>query len=184
MEVKAADTVVTGPTRARSADYVTLAKPRLNMLVVASAMVGFVMGGGPLWNVRLVLMTLIGTALVAGGASAFNQVIERFRDARMERTRLRPMADRRLQPFEGFLFGAVMSAAGYSTSQYKFIVQGYASPVPVGANIRYRFHKNWAVEASYIRRVEESDRPFDTNASDEDVGSRRNVFVIGVSFAF
>ena len=32
---------------------------------------------------------------------------------------------------------AVMSAAGYSTSQYKFVVQGYASPVPVGANIRY-----------------------------------------------
>ena len=30
-----------------------------------------------------------------------------------------------------------MSAAGYTTSQYKFIVQGYASPVPVGANIRY-----------------------------------------------
>jgi len=32
---------------------------------------------------------------------------------------------------------AVMSAAGYSTSQYKLIVQGYASPIPVGANIRY-----------------------------------------------
>lgn len=32
---------------------------------------------------------------------------------------------------------AAMSAAGYSTSRYKFIVQGYASPVPVGANIRY-----------------------------------------------
>jgi hypothetical protein len=32
---------------------------------------------------------------------------------------------------------AVMSAAGYSTSQYKFVIQGYASPVPVGANIRY-----------------------------------------------
>ena len=32
---------------------------------------------------------------------------------------------------------AVMSAAGYSTSQYKFLIQGYASPVPVGANIRY-----------------------------------------------
>jgi len=32
---------------------------------------------------------------------------------------------------------AVMAAAGYSTSQYKFVVQGYASPVPVGANIRY-----------------------------------------------
>ena len=32
---------------------------------------------------------------------------------------------------------AVMSAAGYSTSQYKFLIQGYASPIPVGANIRY-----------------------------------------------
>jgi GDSL-like Lipase/Acylhydrolase family len=32
---------------------------------------------------------------------------------------------------------AVMSAAGYSTSQYKLLIQGYASPVPVGANIRY-----------------------------------------------
>jgi len=32
---------------------------------------------------------------------------------------------------------AVMTAAGYSTSQYKFLIQGYASPIPVGANIRY-----------------------------------------------
>ena len=32
---------------------------------------------------------------------------------------------------------AVMAAAGYSTSQYKFLIQGYASPIPVGANIRY-----------------------------------------------
>jgi GDSL-like Lipase/Acylhydrolase family len=32
---------------------------------------------------------------------------------------------------------AVMTAAGYSTSQYKLIMQGYASPIPVGANIRY-----------------------------------------------
>ncbi len=32
---------------------------------------------------------------------------------------------------------AVMSSAGYSTSQYKFVIQGYSSPIPVGANIRY-----------------------------------------------
>ena len=90
----------------------TLAKPRLNMLVVASAMVGYVMGGGPMWDAPLVLMTLVGTALVAGGASAFNQVIERMPDARMERTRLRPMADRRLQPSEGLLFATATSIAG------------------------------------------------------------------------
>ena len=32
---------------------------------------------------------------------------------------------------------AVMSSAGYSTSQYKLVIQGYASPIPVGADIRY-----------------------------------------------
>ena len=109
-----ADTIAAGHTRTRTADFVTLAKPRLNMLVVVSAMAGYVMGGGPTWDVPLVLMTLVGTALVAGGASAFNQVIERMRDARMERTRLRPMADGRLQPSEGVLFASAMTIAGLS----------------------------------------------------------------------
>lgn len=112
--MKVADTVAADQTRPRTADFVTLAKPRLNMLVVASAMVGYVMGGGPMWDVPLVLMTLVGTALVAGGASAFNQVIERMPDARMERTRSRPMADRRLQPSEGLLFASATSIAGLS----------------------------------------------------------------------
>ena len=98
--------------RGRAADYVTLAKPRLNLLVVASAIVGYVMGGAPLSDVATVLFTLAGTALVAGGASAFNQVIERQADARMHRTRLRPMADGRLQPPEGLLFATLMSLAG------------------------------------------------------------------------
>ena len=110
--MKVADTVAADQARPRTADFVTLAKPRLNMLVVASAMVGYVMGGGPMWDAPLVLMTLVGTALVAGGASAFNQVIERMPDARMERTRLRPMADRRLQPSEGLLFATATSIAG------------------------------------------------------------------------
>ena len=112
--MKLADTLAADQARPRTADFVTLAKPRLNLLVVASAMVGYVMGGGPMWDVPLVLMTLVGTALVAGGASAFNQVIERMPDARMERTRSRPMADRRLQPAEGLWFAAATSIAGLS----------------------------------------------------------------------
>ena len=113
--MKVADTLAAGHARARTADYVTLAKPRLNMLVVVSAMAAYVMGGGPMEDVPRVVMTVAGTALVAGGASAFNQVIERMRDARMERTRLRPMADGRLQPPEGLLFASAMSIAGLST---------------------------------------------------------------------
>ena len=96
----------------RTADFVTLAKPRLNVLVVGSALAGYVMGGGATADAAFVVSMLGGTALVAGGASAFNQVIERQPDSLMRRTRLRPMADGRLQPLEGLIFGAILSLAG------------------------------------------------------------------------
>src|SRR5688572_12091796 len=110
--MKLAGAIAAAEQRGRAADYVTLAKPRLNVLVVASAGVGYVMGGGSLADVPIVVATVAGTALVAGGASAFNQVIERKADAQMHRTRLRPMADGRLQPPEGLLFGTIMAGAG------------------------------------------------------------------------
>lgn len=47
-----------------------------------------------------------------------------------------------------------------------------------------KLNKNWAVEARYVRRSEDSDRPFDTGDTSEEVGSDRNVFVIGVAFTF
>jgi heme o synthase len=97
---------------ARSRDYVALAKPRLNLLVVASTLVGYAMGyGEPLGFVR-VLALLLGTGFVAGGASAFNQVLERDLDALMRRTRTRPLPDQRLQPIEGVLFGIAITLAG------------------------------------------------------------------------
>ena len=108
--MREADAVIAGYTRV--ADYVTLAKPRLNLLVVASTMVGYVMGGGSIANVPLMMLTFAGTAMVASGASAFNQVFERAADAQMHRTRLRPMADGRLNPFEGLMFASVLSATG------------------------------------------------------------------------
>jgi protoheme IX farnesyltransferase len=53
-----------------------------------------------------------GTGLVAGGASAFNQVIERRTDALMRRTRLRPMADARMLPADALVYAAALSLAG------------------------------------------------------------------------
>src|SRR5262249_22320074 len=99
-------------SRARTRDFVTLAKPRLNLLVVASTLVGYVMADGePLGLLRIVGL-LLGTGLVAGGASAFNQVLERNLDALMQRTRTRPLPDQRVQPAEGVLFGAAITIAG------------------------------------------------------------------------
>ena len=98
--------------RTRTSDYVMLAKPRLNGLVVASALAGYAMAGGDTSDVVRVCATLLGTGLVAGGASAFNQVLERDSDALMRRTRLRPLPDGRLLPREGLVFGTALSALG------------------------------------------------------------------------
>jgi protoheme IX farnesyltransferase len=106
------EAVVIPAPSARVRDFVTLAKPRLNMLVVASTLAGYAMADGePLGLLRLCAV-LLGTLLVAGGASAFNQVLERDIDARMRRTRTRPLPDQRLQPIEGVLFGAASSSVG------------------------------------------------------------------------
>ena len=108
------DVIAVAPA-GRAADYVTLAKPRLNFLVVASTMLGYAMAGGRFSDVSLAALTFIGTALVAGGGSAFNQVFERTADAQMRRTQARPMADGRLNPFEGLMFASVTSTAGLLT---------------------------------------------------------------------
>lgn len=96
----------------RSRDFVALAKPRLNMLVVASTLAGYAMADGEPLGLVQVCGLLLGTGLVAGGASAFNQVIERDLDALMRRTRMRPLPAQRLQPLEGLLFATAITLVG------------------------------------------------------------------------
>jgi protoheme IX farnesyltransferase len=106
------DAVPLPAIRSRTTDFVALSKPRLNVLVVASSLAGYVMGGGDMSNAAMVVFTVVGTALVAGGASAFNQVIERNADSLMRRTRLRPVPDGRLQPAESLVFATALSITG------------------------------------------------------------------------
>ena len=110
--MKSAGAIAVADGRSRAADYVTLAKPRLNLLVVGSTLAGYVVGGGDMSNAVAVLAMAAGTGLVAGGASAFNQVIERRTDALMRRTRLRPMADARMPPADALVYAAALSLAG------------------------------------------------------------------------
>jgi protoheme IX farnesyltransferase len=100
------------PLRGRAADYLALAKPRVVAMVLVTTAVGFYLGArGPLDSAALGL-TLLGTGLAAAGTMALNQFLERGVDARMERTRLRPLPDGRLQPREGLAFGAGLTVAG------------------------------------------------------------------------
>jgi heme o synthase len=78
--------------------YLVLFEVRLTALILLTTTAGFVAGStGPI-EVPLLLRTLLGTGLCAAGANALNQWAERTRDARMERTRERPLPAGRLTP--------------------------------------------------------------------------------------
>src|SRR6059058_2022823 len=78
--------------------YADLFKARLTFLVLLTTLVGFYIGFRGSVDYLLMLHTLLGTALVASGASALNQLIEREHDAKMRRTQDRPLPSGRMQP--------------------------------------------------------------------------------------
>ena len=94
-------------------DLAELVKARLSLLVLATTLVGYWLGqgsGGVSW-VGLTL-TLVGTAFSAGGAAALNQWWEREIDARMRRTRTRPLPAGRMHPQDALLLGGFFSIFG------------------------------------------------------------------------
>ncbi len=106
-------------SRASAADYLELTKPRITLLVVFTALVGFVMASpGPVSGGALA-PALLGIALVAGGASALNMLLERDTDALMQRTRSRPLPTGRLRPAEALLFGLALSGLGLGTLAWR-----------------------------------------------------------------
>jgi protoheme IX farnesyltransferase len=96
---------------ARVADFLSLTKPKLNLLVVASTLAGYYLGAAHFDLARL-LATAVGTALVAGGAAAFNEIYERDTDALMRRTRTRPLPGGRMRVASATWFALALSAIG------------------------------------------------------------------------
>ncbi|HEY8848448.1 MAG TPA: heme o synthase [Thermoanaerobaculia bacterium] len=101
--------VVRGP-RPAVRDYLELSKSRIVLMVLITTAAGFLFAGSR--DFILLLNTLIGTALVAAGTNALNQYVEREYDARMRRTRLRPLPDGRIAPGTALLFAWTISAIG------------------------------------------------------------------------
>lgn len=99
-------------TRHNFADYLELTKPRVTLMVVITMAFGFYIGSRGAMDWMLLLHALIGTTLVAGGTSALNQYWERDIDAKMQRTKNRPLPAGRLQPREALIFGIIISCTG------------------------------------------------------------------------
>jgi len=90
-------------------DLITLAKPRITGLVIATFSGGMWLAPGTLPRWRM-LMTLLGTTLIVGAANALNMFIERDIDGLMERTRHRPLVEKRLPPAAALVFGTSLAA--------------------------------------------------------------------------
>ncbi|MHC1769789.1 MAG: heme o synthase [Verrucomicrobiia bacterium] len=89
-----------------------LTKFRLTSLVLLTTLVGFYIGEKGSVRYGLLLNTLLGTGLVASGAAALNQLLEKDYDALMKRTRSRPLPAGRLQPETVLVFGLVTAVIG------------------------------------------------------------------------
>jgi heme o synthase len=100
------------PGKSRLAVYADLLKARLTTLVLLTTLVGFYLGWRGPMDYALLFHALLGTALLAGGAAALNQLLEREHDAKMRRTHDRPLPSGRLQPHAVMLFGGVCAGAG------------------------------------------------------------------------
>ena len=118
---------VPGAALGAPADYLALTKPRIVALVVLTVAAGFVValpaaarvgfdgnaGTAPLAVQLWILAHLLcGTALVAGGTNALNQVAERDVDSLMHRTRNRPLPAGRLDPNAARSFAWGMALVG------------------------------------------------------------------------
>jgi heme o synthase len=108
-------TATTAPARTAVAplgyarDLLLLAKPRLSGLVVLTSAGGLALAPGGIGVARAVL-TILGTAAVVGAANALNNYLERDIDARMRRTRDRPLPAGRVEPFVALALGLLIPA--------------------------------------------------------------------------
>ncbi len=96
----------------RLGDFYELTKPRMNMLVAITTMVGFCIASRDGINWFRLLNTLLGTFLTASSAGVINQFIERDLDQLMPRTKNRPLPAKRISPTEALLFGIALGVVG------------------------------------------------------------------------
>ena len=94
-------------------DFLELTKPRITALILICTAVGYLFGCRHVFHFMTLFHALLGTALMASGTSALNQWYEADSDARMRRTRGRPIPAGRMKRSHGFVFGVLLSTAGF-----------------------------------------------------------------------
>jgi protoheme IX farnesyltransferase len=101
-----------GGVRQVLADYVTLTKPKVQLLLLLTTVTTMYVAGDP--SVSLVLLTLLGGSLSAGGAAAVNHYWDRDIDAQMARTATRPIPAGRVRPGAALAYGVILQVLSFA----------------------------------------------------------------------
>ena len=117
------------------ADYYELTKPRIIVLLLITTLAAMVMAAHGLPPLGLVLATLLGGALAAGSAGAFNCVIDRDIDRLMARTAHRPLAVGRIAVPAAVLFASALGAGAFAILY--LLVNPLAAWLSLAGNVYY-----------------------------------------------
>ena len=118
-------------------DYLALTKPRIIALLLVTTVASMYAANPAGPAVATVLWTMLGGYLAAGGAGAINHYLDRERDARMARTRGRPLVAGRIAPVHGLAFGVVLGAL--AVAQLTLTVNALAAALALTGLLGYVF---------------------------------------------
>jgi protoheme IX farnesyltransferase len=99
-------------------DYTTLTKPKVNLLLVITALSAIFLASDSLPSISVLFAVIIGGTLASGGAGAINHSIDKDIDNTMKRTSKRPVAGERISKFNALLFGIVLNVASFIILTY------------------------------------------------------------------
>ena len=144
-------TAIASTSRSVFRDYLSLSKPRIVMLLVLTALCGmFLASGGPP-DLKLAIVVLGAGALASGGANALNHFLDRDIDARMRRTKDRPVAALRIRPREALVFGVVTNVIAFVL--FVTLVNLLSAVLTLSATLFYVFVYTMALKRSSPQNI-------------------------------
>ena len=94
--------------------YVALTKPRIIELLLVTTIPTMIVAANAIPGLWLLVATLVGGTLAAGGANAFNMVIDRDIDAVMKRTQQRPLVTGMMTPRAATIFAVALEVVAFA----------------------------------------------------------------------
>ena len=112
-DARSAEPIVEATFGEKVAAYVALTKPRIIELLLVTTVPSMIVAARGFPPMSLILWTLLGGTLSAGGANAINCFIDRDIDEIMPRTRKRPLPQHRVAPSKALLFGVILGVIAF-----------------------------------------------------------------------